>query len=178
MRIAECEICLLPTGALSFIIVVIIILCKVKFFAYIACSWVWSVCNSNRAVTCMRKDQVYGICWNEKEKSLLFIQIWLWLSFWLWHSTMSDSALVLLNGVARGFRDSITGMVRVYQMDSQQTDEVDSGEGSASEETPTILARRRAARKKRAAGSSTKDRFVPRTILYVQRLCYSLLGVN
>jgi len=73
---------------------------------------------------------------------------------------MSDSALVLLNGIARGFRDSIVGMVRVYQMDRQLTDEVDSGEGSAGEETPTILARRRAARKKRAMTSSSKDRFV------------------
>jgi len=73
---------------------------------------------------------------------------------------MSDSALVLLNGIARGFRDSIVGMVRVYQMDRQLTDEVDSGEGSAGEETPTILARRRAARKKRVMTSSSKDRFV------------------
>jgi len=73
---------------------------------------------------------------------------------------MSDSALVLLNGIARGFRDSIVGMVRVYQMDRQPSDEVDSGEGSASEETPTVLARRRAARKKRTAASSSKDRFV------------------
>jgi len=72
---------------------------------------------------------------------------------------MSDSAVILLNGVARGFRDSIVGMVRVYQMDRQLTDEVDSGEGSAGEETPTILARRRAARKKRIAASSSKDRF-------------------
>jgi len=72
---------------------------------------------------------------------------------------MSDSALILLNGIARGFRDSIVGMVRVYQMDRQLTDEVDSGEGSAGEETQTILARRRAARKKRITGSSSKDRF-------------------
>jgi len=73
---------------------------------------------------------------------------------------MSDSAFILLNGIARGFRDSIVGMVRVYQMDRQQSDEVDSGEGSAGEETPTVLARRRAARKKRIAASSSKDRFV------------------
>jgi len=73
---------------------------------------------------------------------------------------MSDSAFVLLNGIARGFRDSIVGMVRVYQMDKQQSDEVDSGEGSAGEETPTVLARRRAARKKQAAATSSKDRFV------------------
>jgi len=73
---------------------------------------------------------------------------------------MSDGAFILLNGIARGFRDSIVGMVRVYQMDRQQHDEVDSGEGSAGEETPTVLARRRAARKKRVAGSSSKDRFV------------------
>jgi len=73
---------------------------------------------------------------------------------------MSDSAFVLLNGIARGFRDSIVGMVRVYQMDRQQSDEADSGEGSAGEETPTVLARRRAARKKRIAGSPSKDRFV------------------
>jgi len=73
---------------------------------------------------------------------------------------MSDSALILLNGIARGFRDSIVGMVRVYQMDRQPSDEVDSGEGSASEETTTVLARRRAARRKRMSASSTKDRFV------------------
>ena len=73
---------------------------------------------------------------------------------------MSDSAFVLLNGIARGFRDSIVGMVRVYQMDKQQSDEADSGEGSAGEETPTVLARRRAARKKQAAAASSKDRFV------------------
>ena len=72
---------------------------------------------------------------------------------------MSDSAFILLNGIARGFRDSIVGMVRVYQMDSQQSDDVDSGEGSAGEETPTVLARRRAARKKRIATTSSKDRF-------------------
>jgi len=73
---------------------------------------------------------------------------------------MSDSALILLNGIARGFRDSIIGMLRVYQMDRQQSDEIDSGEGSAGEETPTVLARRRAARKKRMAATSSKDRFV------------------
>jgi len=73
---------------------------------------------------------------------------------------MSDSAIVLLNGIARGFRDSIVGMVRVYQMDKQQSDEVDSGEVSAGEETPTVLARRRAARQKRIMASSSKDRFV------------------
>jgi len=84
---------------------------------------------------------------------------------------MSDSAFVLLNGIARGFRDSIVGMVRVYQMDSQQTDEVDSGEGSAGEETPTILARRRAARKKRAAGSCAKDRFVGPSQMRTDWLC-------
>ena len=44
-------------------------------------------------------------------------------------------------------------------MDTQQSDEVDSGEGSAGEETPTVLARRRAARKKRMIVSSSKDRF-------------------
>jgi len=89
---------------------------------------------------------------------------------------MSDSALILLNGVARGFRDSIVGMVRVYQMDQQLSDDVDSGEGSASEETPTILARRRAARKKRITASSSKDRFAyPIHIVHVINVCVAQL---
>jgi len=91
---------------------------------------------------------------------LLFTKTRLWSLFWPSHLAMSDSALILLNGIARGFRDSIIGMLRVYQMDRQQSDEIDSGEGSAGEETPTVLARRRAARKKRMAATSSKDRFV------------------
>jgi len=87
---------------------------------------------------------------------------------------MSDGALLLLNGIARGFRDSIVGMVRVYQMDRQQSDEVDSGEGSAGEETPTVLARRRAARKKRTEGSSIKDRFVGKSQMCIMQSSWSL----
>ena len=73
--------------------------------------------------------------------------------------TMSDSAIILLNDIARGFRDSVVGIVRVYQVDRQPSDEGDSGEGSAGEETPTVLARRRAARNKRTTASLSKDRF-------------------
>ena len=71
---------------------------------------------------------------------------------------MSDAILKVLHGILRGFRDSVTGIFKVYNMDKSQNEELGDDSQTASREVQTILAKRRAERMKTTATATKKDR--------------------
>ena len=81
---------------------------------------------------------------------------------------MTDSVKELVNGLCKGFRDSIVGMLKVYRLDEDLQKEADDANEAASREPATNLARRRAERMKTPLPIAKKERY--RTILFSQLL--------
>jgi hypothetical protein len=64
----------------------------------------------------------------------------------------------VLHGVLHGFRDSIIGIFNVYQMDKKQSEEAEENSQTTVREAQTVLAKRRAERRKSPAMGTKKDR--------------------
>jgi hypothetical protein len=71
---------------------------------------------------------------------------------------MSDNIMKVLRGVLCGFQDSIIGIFNVYQMDKRQSEEIEENSLTATREAQTVLAKRRAERRKTPAMGTKKDR--------------------